>query len=137
MQNTKDIKLDSTNLFLFVGPADSGKSYAATSFGLASQEYGGKDPRPCYMLELDGRLSALRGRPILFDSFTNKDGATGVLKRIIQLRNDTIAKREAPFHTLIFDSITSFGDFSVADSLDVTTKQNEINIANKKELKGR
>lgn len=137
MMDTKSIKQDNTNLFLFVGPADGGKSFAATSFGYKSKEYGGDDPRPCYMIEMDGRISALRNRPILFDAYTNKDGASGVLNRIIQLRNDTIRDKKAPFHTLIVDSITSFGDFSIADSLDVTTAQNEINRANKRELKGR
>lgn len=136
-QFTKDIKQDSTNLFLFVGPADAGKSYAATSFGLMSKEYGGEDPRPCYMLELDGRLTALRNRPIQFDAYTNEDGAVGVLKRVIELRNNTIRDKVAPFHTLIFDSATTYGDFSVADSLDVTTTQNELNKANKTPLKGR
>ena len=81
-QSTRDIKLDETKLFLFVGPADAGKSYAATSFGLMSKEYGGTDDRPAYVLELDGRLAALRNRPVVYDSYTNIEGAIGVLNRV-------------------------------------------------------
>lgn len=133
-QSTKDIKLDSTNLFLFVGPADAGKSYAATSFGLISKEFGGTDDRPAYMLELDGRLSALRNRPIVYDSFTNIEGAIGVLNRLYDLRETCVKFDRAPFHTLILDSFTTFNDFAIAESQNITYKHNE---ANPKDQKGR
>lgn len=119
--STKDIKPDSTNLFLFVGPADAGKSFAATSFGLKSKAYGGDDPRPCYMLELDNRIAALRNRPVEYDTFTNEEGAIGVLNRVIALREACVKMKAAPFHTLILDSATSLGDMAVADSMDTKT----------------
>lgn len=119
--STKDIKPDSTNLFLFVGPADAGKSFAATSFGLKSKAFGGDDPRPCYMLELDNRIAALRNRPVEYDTFTNEEGAIGVLNRVIALREACVKMKAAPFHTLILDSATSLGDMAVADSMDTKT----------------
>lgn len=117
-KDTKDIKLEATNLFLFVGPADSGKSFAATSWGFRKD-----DDRFVYMLELEGRLSALRGRPVLYDDYTNVEGAAGVLNRVIELRENAIKMNRTPFHTLILDSFTAFNDFSIADSLDVTAQR--------------
>lgn len=122
--STKDITQDNTNLFLFIGPADSGKSFAASSFGLASKEYGGEDERPAYMIEMDGRIHALRGRPIVYDPFTNIEGAIGVLKKVIELRNIAVKFNKCGFHTLIIDSFTSFCDFSLADSLEITELKN-------------
>lgn len=133
-QKTSDIKLDSTNLFLFIGPADSGKSFAATSWGLKSKEFGGNDDRPAYMLELDGRVAALRDRPVQYDSFTNIEGAIGVLNRVKDLRETCVKFNKAPFHTLIFDSFTTFNDFAIADSQDITIKHNELSP---KDPKGR
>jgi hypothetical protein len=124
-KSTKDIPLETTNLFLFVGPADGGKSYAATSFGYKSKDFGGDDDRPCYMLELDGRINALRGRPIVYDEFTNVEGAIGVLNRVIELRDTCVKFNRAPFHTLILDSFSSYNDFSIADSLNITIEKNE------------
>lgn len=126
-KSTDEIPLESTNLFLFVGPADSGKSYAATSWGLRSVKYGGTSPRPAYLLELDGRVSALRGRPVVYDDYTNAEGAIGVLNRIVQLRNDAVRDGKTAYHTLIFDSITAFNDMAIADSLDETIKKNKLN----------
>lgn len=119
-QRTSDIPDEQTSLFLFVGPADSGKSFAATSFGLKSKEFGGEDDRLAYVLELDGRLAALKGRPVVFDSYTNVEGAIGVLNRMKELREMCVQRNKAPFHTLILDSFTAYNDFSIADSLDIT-----------------
>jgi len=83
---TSDIPLEQTSLFLFVGPSDSGKSFAASSFGLKSKEYGGDDDRPAYLMDCDGRVSALRGRPVVYDTYTNIEGAIGVLNRLIEIR---------------------------------------------------
>lgn len=118
-QKTSDIPLELPGLYLFVGPADGGKSYASTSFGLKSKEYGGDDPRPAYMLELDGRVAALRGRPIVFDSFTSEDGAVAVLNRLDDLGDICIKNKRAPFHTLIVASFTAFNDMAIGDSLQV------------------
>lgn len=115
-----DISADEYNLFLFVGPADAGKSYAATSFGYASKEHGGTDERPMYVMELDGRLSALKGRPVVFDSFTNVEGAIGVLNRLTEIRDTCVQRNKAPFHTILVDSFTSFNDFAISDSLEVS-----------------
>lgn len=123
--NAKDIPLDSTKLMLFVGPADAGKSYAATSFGLASKSFGGPDPRECYMLELDGRLAALKGRPVVYDSFTNIEGAIGVLNKVKDLRENAVKFNKTGYHTLIFDSFTTYNDFSIADSQDITVQKND------------
>lgn len=124
-KETSEITLDETKLFLFLGASDSGKSYAATSFGLASEKYGGTDPRPCYLMELDGRLAALKGRPVVFDSFNNIEGAIGVIKKLAELRKTCIQYGKAPFHTLIIDSFTSFNDFAIADSLEVTEQKRD------------
>lgn len=124
-KSTSDIPLEQTSLFGFVGPSDSGKSYAASSFGFKSKEFGGDDARPAYVLECDGRVSALRDRPVQFDSYTNEEGAIGVLNRLIELRESCVKNKVAPFHTLIGpDSFTSFCDFAIADSLDVTIQKN-------------
>jgi hypothetical protein len=133
-KSTKDITLEETKLFLFVGPADAGKSFAAESFGLASKEYGGTDDRPAYMLELDGRLAGLKDRPVVYDDFTNIEGAIGVLNKLTELRNTIIKFDRAPFHTIILDSFTTFNDFAIADSLDITIQKN---IQNPKDEKGR
>lgn len=118
--------LGATNLFLFVGPADSGKSYAATSFGLRSKEFGGEDTRPAYVLECDGRLSALRGRPVQYDSFTGETGAIGVLNRLYEIRETCIQRKVAPFHTLIGpDSFTAFCDFAITDSQNESVRENK------------
>lgn len=133
-QSTANIPIEQTSLFGFVGPSDSGKSFAASSFGLKSKEFGGDDDRPAYLIECDGRIQALRGRPVQFDSFTNEEGAIGVLNRLIELRESCVRSKKAPFHTLIGpDSFTSFCDFAVADSLDLTIQGNK----DKKEKKGR
>jgi hypothetical protein len=120
-KSTDEIPIEQTSLFLFIGAADSGKSFAATSFGLA------KDPfnRPCYVMELDGRLAGLRGRPIVYDDYNDTEGAVGVLNRLITLRESCIASNRAPFHTLILDSFTSFNDFCMSDSLYVTEEKRE------------
>lgn len=126
-KSTKDIPLEQTSLFGFVGPSDSGKSFAASSFGLKSKEYGGDDDRPAYLMDCDGRVQALRGRPVQYDSYTNEDGAIGVLNRLIEIREKCVTFQKAPFHTLIApDSFTSFCDFSMADSLDVTVQINNL-----------
>lgn len=126
--NTKDIPLEQTSLFLFVGPHDSGKTFAATSFGLKSKEFGGDDDRPAYEMECDGRVAALRGRPVVYDAYTNEEGAVGVLNRLEEIRETCIKHRRAPFHTLIGpDSFTSFCDFAIADSQDVTRQLNKAN----------
>ena len=117
-QSAASISIEETKLMLFVGPGDSGKSYASTSFGLRTKEYGGKDSRPCYMIELDGRIAALRNRPVMYNSFTNEDGVTKVLHRIEELREQCVKNKVAPFHTLIVDSTTSFGDLAVAESME-------------------
>lgn len=123
--STKDIPLEQTSLFLFVGPSDSGKSYAASSFGFKSTEYGGDDPRPAYLMDCDGRVQALRGRPVSYDTYTNIEGAIGVLNRLLEIRETCIKFNKAPFHTLIGpDSFTSFCDMAVADSQDVTIQSN-------------
>lgn len=75
------------------------------------------------MLELDGRLAALRNRPIVFDSFTNVEGAIGVLNKVKELRETCVKFNRSPFHTLIFDSFTTYNDFAVADSQDITLKK--------------
>lgn len=132
---TSDIPLEATSLFLFVGPSDSGKSYAASSFGLKSKEFGGDDDRPAYLMDCDGRIQALRGRPIVYDSYTNVDGAVGILNRLVEIREICVKFNKAPFHTLIApDSFTSFCDMAVADSLEVTVQQN---IGKTRDLKGR
>jgi hypothetical protein len=121
-----EISIEVPSLFLFVGPADSGKSYAASSFGFKSKEFGGDDPRPCYVMDCDGRVQALRGRPVEYDSYTNIDGAIGVINRLIEIRETCIKFNKAPFHTLVCpDSFTSFCDFAIADSLEITEKANE------------
>lgn len=133
--STKDIPLEQTSLFLFVGPSDSGKSYAASSFGLKSKEYGGDDDRPAYLLDCDGRIQALRNRPVVYDTFTNVEGAVGILNRINEIRDNCVKFNKAPFHTLIApDSFTSFCDMAIADSLEVTESQNKGKI---RDLKGR
>ena len=130
---TSDIPLEQTSLFLFVGPSDSGKSYAASSFGLKSKEFGGEDPRPAYLMDCDGRVQALRNRPVQYDTYTNEEGAIGVLNRLIEIRETCIKFNKAPFHTLIGpDSFTSFCDMAVADSLDVTVQNNKLNPKDKK-----
>lgn len=128
--STKDIKLENTNLILMVGAADSGKSYAATSFGFKSKEYGGDDDRPAYLLELDGRISALRNRPVVFDYFTNIEGAIGVLKKVKELRDTAVKFGKTGYHTLIFDSFTTYNDFAIADSQDITINKNIDNKSN-------
>jgi hypothetical protein len=124
-ESTEDIKLDTTRLFLFIGPADAGKTYASTSFGLRSKKYGGTDDRPAYMLELDGRIAALASRPVVYNKFTNEEGAIGVLNRLKELRESCIKNGRAPFHALIVSSFTAFNDFAIADSLDVTESKRE------------
>lgn len=125
--STKDIPLEQTSLFLFVGPSDSGKSYAATSFGLKSKEYGGTDDRPAYVLECDGRVAALRGRPVVYDAFNNENGAIGILNRVEEIRETCVKYQRAPFHTLIGpDSFTAFCDFAIADSQDITRQANKL-----------
>ena len=122
---TSDIPLEATSLFLFVGPSDSGKSYAASSFGLKSKEYGGDDDRPAYLMDCDGRVQALRGRPIVYDAYTNVEGAIGVLNRLNEIRETCVKHNRAPFHTLIGpDSFTSYCDFAIADSLEITEEAN-------------
>lgn len=132
-----DIKIDETKLFLFVGPADAGKSYAATSFGFASKKYGGHDDRPVYVIEMDGRLAALKGRPVTYDSYTNIEGAIGVLNRVKELRDTCVKFNKSPFHTLIFDSFTTFNDFAIADSLYVTEEKNKKLVSERKDPVGR
>lgn len=133
--STKDIPLEQTSLFLFVGPSDSGKSYAATSFGLKSREFGGEDSRPAYLMDCDGRIQALRNRPVQYDTYTNVDGAVGVLNRLLEIRENIEKFKVCGFHTLICpDSFTSFCDMAVADSQDVTIQANK---ANPKDKKGR
>lgn len=105
-----------------VGPADCGKTYASTSFGLKGKRHGGDDPREALLWELDGRIAALRGRPVMFDSFTNEEGADGVLKSVIAEREYCVKYKKAQYHTYILSSATSFGDFAVADSLEATDK---------------
>lgn len=123
-----EIQAEQTNLFLFVGAADSGKSYAATSFGFRGKDFGGTDPRQMYVLELDGRLNALRGRPVEFDSFTNIEGAVGVLNKLNDFREACIRKNASTnYHTLLLDSFTSFNDLAIADSLNVTDEKNRLN----------
>ena len=131
---TDSIALEDNSIFLFVGPADSGKSYAATSWGLKSKEFGGTDDRPCLVLELDGRVRGLRGRPVVFNSFTNEDGATGVLNAIVRMRDNCYKFKQAPFHTLIVDSFSAFCELAIAESLDVT---NQKNAASSKDKAGR
>lgn len=126
-KETEDIPLESTKLFLFVGPADSGKSFAATSWGFKSKKYGGNDPRPAYLMESDGRVQALRGRPVQYDDYTNVEGAIGMLDRLKEIRDKCVLHKAAPFHTLIFDSFTGFNEFAIADSLEVTAKKREAN----------
>lgn len=124
-ETTETIKIEETKLFLFVGPADGGKTFASTSFGLKSKKYGGTDDRPAYLLELDGRVAALKDRPVVYNKFTNEDGAIGVLERLKELRESCIKVRKAPFHTLIVSSFTAFNDFAIADSLEVTENKRE------------
>lgn len=122
--SASEIKTDQTNLFLFVGAADAGKSFAATSFGLRGKEFGGTDPRKMYVMELDGRLAALRNRPVEFDAYTNVEGAVGVLNRLVEFRESCVRKNSSTnYHTLLLDSFTSFNDFAIADSLDVTEQK--------------
>ncbi|MGB8840533.1 MAG: AAA family ATPase [Aliidongia sp.] len=130
-KSAKDIKLDQYNLYLFVGPADGGKSFAATSFGYMSADQipppgmvQGTDPRPMYVMELDGRLAALRGRPVVYDAFTNVEGAAGVLNRLVSIRDICVQRNKAPFHTILIDSFTSFNDFAISDSLEVSDNNN-------------
>lgn len=131
--STKDISLEQTSLFLFVGPSDSGKSYAASSFGLKSKEYGGTDDRPAYLMDCDGRVAALRNRPVVYDTYTNEDGAIGVLNRLEEIRETCVKFKRAPFHTLIApDSFTAFCDMAVSDSQDITQEQNKNNPKDKK-----
>lgn len=123
---TSDIPKEQTSLFLFVGQADSGKSFAATSFGLKSKEYGGDDERPAYLMDCDGRVQALRNRPVVYDTYTNKDGAIGVLNRVMEIREACIKNGKAPFHTLICpDSFTGFCEFAIADALDIVVQENK------------
>lgn len=120
---TSDITLDRDNgLYAFVGPADCGKTYASTSFGLASKSFGGSDPREALVIECDGRITALRNRPVVFEPFTNEQGAVGVLDYIKELREDAVRYKKCKYHTIIFSSATAFGDFAVADSLEGTEK---------------
>ncbi len=123
--NTEDIPLEQNSLFLFVGQADSGKSWAASSFGLKSKKYGGTDDRPAYLMDCDGRVQALRGRPVQYDTYSNADGAIGVLNRLTEIRNQCVKQNAAPFHTLIApDSFTGFCEFAIADALDITIQHN-------------
>lgn len=72
-------------------------------------------------MDCDGRVQALRGRPVVYDSYSNIDGAIGVLNRLVEIRETCIKFGKAPFHTLIGpDSFTSFCDLAIADSLDAT-----------------
>lgn len=133
-KTTSDIPLEETKLFGFIGPSDSGKSFAASSFGLRSKKFGGDDDRPAYLIDCDGRIQALRNRPVEYDSFTNEEGAIGMLNRLIEIRENCVKFQRAGFHTLIApDSFTSFCDMAIADSLDVTIKSNQ----GKQDLKGR
>lgn len=135
--NTKDIPVEQTSLFLFVGPADSGKSFAATSFGLKSKEFGGTDDRPCYLMDTDGRVQALRGRPVVYDTYTNIEGAIAVLNRLAEIRETCIKFNKAPFHTLICpDSFTGFCELAIADALDLKVVENSL-LAKGEKRKGR
>lgn len=70
-------------------------------------------------MDCDGRVQALRGRPLEFDSYTNEDGAIGVLNRVIELREACKKYNRAPFHTLICpDSFTGFCEFAIADGME-------------------
>lgn len=132
---TSEIPLEQTSLFLFVGPSDAGKSYAATSFGFKSKEFGGEDDRPAYLMDCDGRVQALRNRPVQYDTYTNTDGAIGVLNRLLEIRENIEKFKMCGFHTLICpDSFTSFCDMAVTDSIDETRAQNKDKKTN---LKGR
>lgn len=123
---TENIKLEANSLYLFVGPADSGKSFAASSFGLRSKKYGGTDPRPAYLMDTDGRVSALRGRPVQYDTFTNEEGSLGVINRLVELREKCYKYNEAPFHTLIApDSFTGFCELAMGEAMDNKDKANE------------
>ena len=128
--STDDIKTDEPKLFLFVGPGDAGKSYAASSFGYASETFGGKDKRPAYVIECDGRVHALRSRPVVYDFFTNHDsswrpgegGAIAIINRLEELREKCVSTRSAPFHTLIApDSFTAFCAFCISDCMEDKT----------------
>lgn len=132
-KSTKDIPLETPSLFLFVGPADSGKSYAASSWGLKSKEYGGDDDRPAYLMDCDGRINALRGRPVQYDSYSNIEGAIGVLNRLAEVREACINFGKAPFHTLIApDSFTGYCELSIADAMDITISGNKEKGAKQK-----
>lgn len=123
---TEDIPLEAHSLFLFIGPADSGKSYAASSFGYRSKKYGGDDERPAYLMDCDGRTAALRGRPVQYDTYSNVEGSLGVIRRLDVLRDRCVKDNAAPFHTLIApDSFTGFCELALGEVMEVKAENKD------------
>lgn len=121
-KKASEIPLEQNKLILLVGPADSGKSYSASSWGFKSKSFGGDDERPAYLMDTDGRLDALRNRPIEYDSYTNVEGAIGVINRLKELRDKCVHWNKAPFHTLIApDSFTGFCSLAISDCMEDKT----------------
>lgn len=133
--STDKIPLNQTSLIAFVGPADCGKTYASTSYGLQSEKHGGKDKREALVLECDGRIAALRSRPVLFEPYTNEQGAAGICDFLKSESEQATRTRRANYHTYILSSATSFGGFAVQDSMEDTQKGGKgIEIAGQKML---
>lgn len=87
-------------------------------------------------MDCDGRVQALRGRPVVYDSYTNEDGAVGVLNRLSEIREQCAKHRRAPFHTLICpDSFSGFCEFAIADALDIIIQGNK-DVKDRKDKKG-
>lgn len=88
-------------------------------------------------MDCDGRVAALRGRPVQYDTYTNADGAIGVLNRLAEIRETCVKFNKAPFHTLIApDSFTGYCELSIADALDITVQGNK-NVGKDSKTKGR
>jgi len=135
--STDKITFNQTSLIAMVGPADSGKTYASTSFGLQSKKYGGADSREALLLECDGRITALRGRPVLFEAYTNEQGAAGICDFLKSEVANATRNQRSNYHTYIISSATSFGDFAVQDSFEDTEASNKgkgIEVAGQKML---
>lgn len=133
--STSLIPTNQTSLIAFVGPADCGKTYASTSFGLQSKKHGGTDDREALLLECDGRIAALRNRPVLFEAYTNEQGAAGVNDFLKSEVAYAQLKHKSNYHTYILSSATSFGSFAIQDSFEDTEKGGKgIEVAGQKML---
>lgn len=112
MPNAKDLEnnLDKIRA-LFIGKSGTRKSTAAASF-----------PKPLYMHDFDGRIQALRGRDVDYDTFPRIAG-WGKAEKVQEMHLAQVKQGTFKYKTVVISSITSVLDFFLWEAKEYYDQQ--------------